>query len=151
MTVARRWPSCWPRLGVIKSHSRPHVSNDNPFSESQFKTLKYRPEFPDRFCVVRGCPAFCRKFFPWYNDEHHHSGLGLLTPAMVHFGRADEVLAVRQQALLAAYAAHPERFVHQIPKPKAPATEVWINPPSTLSMNREEEPVMTRTAELTLH
>ena len=138
-------------LGVIKSHSRPYVSNDNPFSESQFKTLKYRSEFPDRFSSFEEAHAFCGTFFPWYNDEHYHSGLGLLTPAMVHFGRADEVLAVRQQALLAAYTAHPERFVHQIPKPKAPATEVWINPPSTLSMNREEEPVMTRTAELTLH
>ena len=120
-------------------------------SESQCKTLKYRSEFPDRFSSFEEAHAFCGTFFPWYNDEHYHSGLGLLTPAMVHFGRAVEVLAVRQQALLAAYAAHPERFVHQIPKPKAPATEVWINPPSTLSMNREEEPVMTRTAELTLH
>jgi putative transposase len=134
-------------LGVVKSHSRPHVSNDNPFSESQFKTLKYRPEFPDRFSSFEEAHAFCDKFFPWYNDEHYHSGLGLLTPAMVHFGRSSEVLAVRQQALQAAYEAHPERFVHQAPKPKAPATKVWINPPPA---NREEEPVI-RLAELALH
>jgi putative transposase len=138
-------------LGVVKSHSRPHVSNDNPFSESQFKTLKYRPEFPDRFSSFEEAHAFCGTFFPWYNDEHYHSGLGLLTPATVHFGRADEVLAVRQQALLAAYEAHPERFVHQAPKPKAPPIQVWINPPSTTPMNREEEPVFNQAPELALH
>jgi putative transposase len=136
-------------LGVVKSHSRPHVSNDNPFSESQFKTLKYRAEFPDRFSSFEETHVFCGKFFPWYNDEHYHSGLGLLTPAMIHFGRAEEVLAVRQRALLAAYEAHPERFVHQAPKPKGPPTEVWINPPLT-PVNREEEPVMTLTPYLTL-
>jgi putative transposase len=134
-------------LGVVKSHSRPHVSNDNPFSESQFKTLKYRPEFPDRFTSFEEAHAFCGQFFPWYNGEHYHSGLGLLTPAMVHFGRTGEVLAVRQQALLAAYEAHPERFVRQAPQPKAPPTEVWINPP----LLREEEPVIIQSAELALH
>jgi putative transposase len=130
-------------LGVVKSHSRPHVSNDNPFAESQFKTLKYRPEFPDRFSSFAQAHAFCGRFFPWYNDEHYHSGLGLLTPAMVHFDRTDQVLAVRQRALLAAYEAHPERFVRQTPKPKAPPHEVWINPPS---VNGEEEPVIIRSA-----
>jgi putative transposase len=126
-------------LGVVKSHSRPHVSNDNPFSESQFKTLKYRPEFPERFASFDVGQAFCGELFPWYNDEHYHSGLGLLTPAMVHFGLADRVLAGRQGTLLAAYQAHPERFVRRIPRPLAPPTAVWINPPRP---NREEEPVL---------
>jgi putative transposase len=134
-------------LGVDQSHSRPHVSNDNPFSESQFKTLKYRPEFPERFASFDLAHSFCNEFFPWYNDEHYHSGLGLLTPAMVHSGRTDQVLQLRQQTLLAAYAVHPERFVRHAPRPLAPPTAVWINPPSTNRQtsesrhNREEEPV----------
>jgi putative transposase len=123
-------------LGVVRSLSRPHVSNDNPFSESQFKTLKYRPGFPDRFKSFDAALSFCREFFPWYNDEHYHSGLGLLTPASVHFGQTQQVLDARQAALRAAYAAHPERFVRQAPTPATPPTAVWINPP-----NREEEPV----------
>jgi hypothetical protein len=97
-------------LGVTKSHSRPHVSNDNPFSESQFKTLKYRPEFPDRFGSLEDALAFGRRFFTWYNDEHYHSGIAMLTPAMVHYGTATTVLDQRQRTLDAAYAAHPERF-----------------------------------------
>jgi putative transposase len=117
-------------LGVVKSHSRPHVSNDNPFSESQFKTLKYRPEFPSRFASFDEALAFCGEFFPWYNDEHYHGGLGLLTPAMIHFGQAEAVLARRQQTLYAAHQAHPERFVRRVPRPLAPPTAVWINPPS---------------------
>ena len=138
-------------LGVVKSHNRPHVSNDNPFSESQFKTLKYRPEFPDRFASFEEAQDFCRQFFPWYNEEHYHSGLGLLTPATVHFGRVSEVLAVRRKALLAAYHAHPERFVRQAPRPTAPPTEVWINPPPSTPKNREVEPVFPQAPIMALH
>ncbi len=116
-------------LGVTKTHSRPHVSDDNPFSESQFKTLKYRPEFPDRFGSMQHARSFCQQFFPWYNTEHHHSGLGLLTPAVVHSQRAEQVRNLRQQTLDVAYAAHPERFVRKPPQPPALPAEVWINPP----------------------
>jgi putative transposase len=116
-------------LGIIKSQSRPHVSNDNPFSESQFKTLKYRPEFPERFVSYDEARAFCVAFFAWYNDEHYHSGLNMLTPASVHFGLAGPILAQRGLTLQAAYAAHPERFVHGQPKPKTVPEKVWINPP----------------------
>ena len=118
-------------LGVTKSHSRPHVSNDNPFSESQFKTLKYRPDFPDRFGSQEDARGFCGRFFHWYHHEHYHSGLGLLTPAMVHYARASTILAARQDVLHAAYAAHPERFVHQPPSPLGLPEAVWINPPSS--------------------
>ncbi len=117
-------------LGITKSHSRPHVSDDNPFSESQFKTMKYRPEFPDRFSSFEHALEFCGRFFPWHNHEHHHWGLGLLTPATVHYGQADTVLAARQVVLDAAYAAHPERFVRQPPRPLTLPREVWINPPA---------------------
>jgi len=117
-------------LGVVKSHSRPHVSNDNPFSESQFKTLKYRPEFPDRFESYDEARAFCTQFFPWYNDQHYHSGIGMLTPASVHYALAHAIVAKRQQTLHAACAAHPERFVHGLPKPKPVPHVVWINPPN---------------------
>jgi putative transposase len=119
-------------LGVTKSQSRPHVSNDNPFSESQFKTLKYRPEFPDRFGSFDGALEFCGPFFHWHNFEHYHWGLGLLTPATVHLGLADQVLEARKQVLEAAYAAHSERFVHQLPKPLPLPQAVWINPPAEL-------------------
>ena len=117
-------------LGITKSHSRPHVSDDNPYSESQFKTLKYRPEFPDRFGCFDHALEFCGEFFHWQNHEHHHWGLGLLTPAVVHFGQADVVLAARQAVLTAAHAAHPERFVRQPPQPLTLPREVWINPPA---------------------
>jgi putative transposase len=117
-------------LGIIKSHSRPHVSNDNPFSESQFKTLKYRPEFPDRFASFDQARDFCGQFVHWQNHEHHHWGLGLLTPTVVHRGQATAALAARQTVLDAAHALHPERFVHQPPRPLALPTEVWINPPA---------------------
>ena len=117
-------------LGVVKSHSRPHVSNDNPFSESQFKTLKYRPDFPDRFASFEHGHGFCVPFFDWYNNQHYHAGLALLTPAMVHHGQANDVLARRRDALIAAYAAHPQRFVRRPPEPLAPPHTVWINPPS---------------------
>jgi len=117
-------------LGVSKTHSRPHVSNDNPYSESQFKTMKYRPDYPDRFGSIQDARAWARSFFQWYNHEHHHSGLGLLTPATVHYGQAQVVTDQRQQVLQAAYAAHPERFVRGEPKAPSVATEVWINKPS---------------------
>jgi putative transposase len=118
-------------LGVTKTHSRPHVANDNPFSESHFKTMKYCPEFPEKFDSSRHARGFSAEFFPWYNHEHHHAGLGYLTPAVVHHGRTDEVLAVRQMALDAAFAAHPERFVHRPPRTTRPPEAVWINPPTT--------------------
>ncbi len=117
-------------LGVERSHSRPHVSNDNPFSESQFRTLKYRPTFPDRFGSIEDARAFCADFFSWYNTAHRHSGIGLLTPADVHAGRATEVTAARAVTLDAAYATHPERFVRQPPTPPEVPTAVWINPPA---------------------
>jgi putative transposase len=117
-------------LGITKSHSRPHVSDDNPFSESQFKTLKYQPNFPDRFHSFEHALKFCQEFFPWHNSEHHHWGLGLLTPAAVHFGHADAILAARQAVLDAAHAAHPERFVRHPPHPLSLPREVWINPPA---------------------
>jgi len=116
-------------LGVTKTHSRPHVSNDNPYSESQFRTLKYRPEFPDRFGCIQDSRAFCQGFFRWYNEEHRHSGLGLLTPAMVHYGQAESVLQQRQAVLDVAYQLHPERFVRSAPKSPQLPSEVWINKP----------------------
>jgi putative transposase len=116
-------------LGVIKSQSRPRISNDNPFSESQFKTFKYQPDFPDRFASYDEALAYCTRFFPWYNEHHYHSGLNMLTPASVHYGDADLVLANRQRTLEAAYAAHPERFVHGLPTQQTVPQAVWINPP----------------------
>lgn len=116
-------------LGITKTHSRPHVSDDNPYSESQFRTLKYRPEFPGRFGSLQHSRAFGQQFFLWYNQQHRHSGLGLLTPAVVHYGQAPQVIQQRQVVLTAAYAAHPERFVHHPPQPLALPTEVWINKP----------------------
>jgi putative transposase len=118
-------------LGVTKTHSRPHVSNDNPFSEAQFKTLKYRPQFPDRFGSIVDARGFCQMFFPWYNTEHHHSGIGLLTPEDVHLGRAATRIAARAGVLALAYAAHPERFVRGVPQPAAAPSAVWINAPKT--------------------
>ena len=118
-------------LGVVKTHSRPHVSNDNPYSEAQFKTLKYCPAFPERFGALEDARAFGQVFFPWYNTEHHHSGLGYLTPAMVHHGRAATVRTHRQHVLTAAYGVHPERFVHGPSQAADLPTAVWINPPVT--------------------
>jgi putative transposase len=106
-------------LGVERSHSRPHVSNDNPFSESQFATVKGHPEFPDRFASFEHAHDFCRNFFPWYNTEHRHSGIAYLTPEIVHTGQASRVIAQRAKVLDAAYAAHPERFVRRPPTPPA--------------------------------
>lgn len=118
-------------LGVTKTHSRPYVSNDNPFSEAQFKTLKYRPSYPDRFGSLVDARQWAREFFAWYNHEHRHTGIGLLTPAIVHGGQAVKQVAARQQVLSAAYAAHPERFVRGRPTPPELPTAVWINPPTT--------------------
>jgi putative transposase len=124
-------------LGVTKTHSRPHVSNDNPYSESQFKTMKYRPDFPARFGSAEDARAFCGPFFAWYNTEHHHSGLAFLTPEVVHFGQAEELLAARAQTLMAAYRAHPERFVHRPPAPRELPSAVWINPPEQTKVRDE--------------
>lgn len=119
-------------LGVTKTHSRPHVSNDNPYSESQFRTLKYRPGFPARFGSIQDARAFAVDFFHWYNEEHHHSGISLLTPSSLHHGQAPAILAHRQNVLDAAYLAHPERFVKRPPKSNPAPSQVWINkPPST--------------------
>ena len=117
-------------LGITKTHSRPHVSNDNPYSESQFKTMKYRPQYPDRFGSIEDARGFCQGFFHWYNYQHHHSGLGLMTPATVHFGQATQLLNHRQAVLDEAFRLHPERFVRQSPKPPQLPSEVWINPPA---------------------
>jgi putative transposase len=118
-------------LGVQKSHSRPHISNDNPYSEAQFRTLKYCPTYPERFGSVADARQWGQEFFTWYNDEHHHTGLALLTPADVHYGRAAAILAERQAVLQRAYDAHPERFVKGAPQaPQLPAA-VWINPPQS--------------------
>jgi putative transposase len=117
-------------LGVTKSRSRPHVSNDNPYSESQFKTLKYCPAFPGRFGSYEHARSFCQEFFRWYQTEHHHTGIALLTPEIVHTGRAATVLEARRRVLLKAYEAHPERFVRKPPSPQQLPPAVWINPPA---------------------
>jgi len=119
-------------LGVTKTHSRPHVSNDNPFSEAQFKTLKYRPDYPERFGCLADARSWAGEFFRWYNYEHHHSGIGLLTPADVHFGRTQVMLDQRQQVLQSAYQKNPERFVKGLSIPANLPLAVWINPPRTV-------------------
>jgi len=124
-------------LGVTKTHSRPHVSNDNPFSESHFKTMKYRPEFPARFGSIQDARAFCVDFFNWYNSEHHHSGIALLTPEMVHYGLAELVSQARLKTLQQAYSQHPERFVRKQPEPPKLPNAVWINPPAPVSKTLE--------------
>jgi putative transposase len=117
-------------LGVEPSHSRPHVSDDNPYSEAQFKTMKYRPGFPDRFSDLAHSLSFGREFFGWYNNEHRHSGLAYLTPAMVHFGQTEQVLSGRRAVMAEVYAAHPERFVRGRPVVAELPKEVWINKPT---------------------
>ena len=117
-------------LGVTKSHSRPHTSNDNPFSESHFKTMKYQPQFPQRFGSIQDARAFCRRFFEWYNQDHHHAGIGLMTPDQVHYGQADAIHAARQTTLDGAFTKNPERFVRKEPQPPAKPIATWINPPS---------------------
>jgi len=116
-------------LGITKSLSRPHVSNDNPYSKSQFKTLKYRPEFPQRFGCAQDARLFCQGFFSWYNAEHYHSGIGFLTPEDVHYGRAEQIIKERQAVLNAAFINHPERFKGKMPRPADLPSAVWINKP----------------------
>ena len=118
-------------LGILKSHSRPHTSDDNPFSEAQFKTLKYRPDFPARFADIEAARTWARRFFRWYNDEHYHSGLNLLTPASVHEGTAVLIQQQRQAVMTTAYAAHPARFRRGHPQVEGAPTAVWINPPQS--------------------
>ena len=119
-------------LGVTKSLNRPHVSNDNPYSESQFKTLKYNPEYPQRFGCIQDARNFFRHFFHWYNYEHYHSGIALMTPSALHFGHATALNASRQRVLLSAHAKHPERFVRGIPKTISLPESVWINEPDAV-------------------
>jgi putative transposase len=118
-------------LGVAKSHSRPHVSDDNPYSESQFRTMKYQPDFPERFASEEEARAFCQQFFAWYNHEHRHSGIGFMTPAAMHSGRAPQLYEARQVVLTQAFAEHPERFRGRLPMPPALPTQVGINLPTT--------------------
>ena len=131
-------------LGVTKSHSRPYVSDDNPYSEAQFKTLKYRPDFPARFGSIQDARAFCREFFPWYNQEHRHSGIGLMTPAVVHYGKASQVSSQRQIVLTSAFDSHPERFVRGVPMPPSLPEAAWINKPKVESASvvvAENQPI----------
>jgi putative transposase len=121
------------KLGVAKSHSRPHVSDDNPFSEAAFKTLKYCPLFPTRFGSQAEAQAFCQEYFAWYNGRHHHTGLALLTPAQVHYGDPVALLAARHQTLLAAYEQCPARFGYRLPRLEVLPAAVYINPPATKS------------------
>jgi transposase InsO family protein len=116
-------------LGVTKTHNRPYVSNDNPYSEAQFKTLKYCPEFPGRFGSIQDARSFCRDFFTWYNNEHMHSGIGLLTPEQVHYGMEKEIIQQRAAVLEAAFKEHPERFKGKLPQPLPAPEAAWINPP----------------------
>lgn len=118
-------------LGITKSHSRPHVSNDNPFSESQFKTLKYHPGFPQRFGSIEDARGFARHFFDWYNNDHRHGGIAMMTPTSVHHGLAEDLLEIRRAALERAYHRNPERFVRGCPSPRPLPDAVWINPPSS--------------------
>jgi putative transposase len=117
------------QLGIHLSHNRPHVSNDNPFSEAQFKTLKYRPEFPNRFGSYEHALSLCRELLHWYNHEHHHSSIGLMTPAIVHYGHAPGLVEHRREVLAEAFRRHPERFAHGTPQPPSMPEAVWINPP----------------------
>jgi putative transposase len=125
-------------LDVARTHSRPHVSDDNPYSEAQFKTLKYRPDFPERFGSIEHARAHCQRFFPWYNTEHRHSGIGFMTPETVHYGRAAEIHQLRATALDAAFLRNPLRFKSVAPRPPALPTAAWINPP-------KKEPATTTT------
>jgi len=118
-------------LGVLKTHNRPYTSTDNPYSEAQFKTLKYRPGFPSRFTSIEHARGFCREFCPWYNDRHRHSGIGLMTPATVHHGRANAVHADRARVLDAAYVTNPDRFVRRAPTPPPVPAAAWINKPNS--------------------
>jgi len=116
-------------LGVTKTHSRPRTSDDNPYSEAQFKTLKYRPDFPQRFGSIQDARAHCQHFFRWYNQQHKHSGIAMLTPQTVHYGNADNVLKQRQQTLNLAFDLHPSRFKGKQPCPQSLPEAAWINKP----------------------
>lgn len=131
--------SHWHR-GVTKTHNRPYTSNDNPFSEAQFKTLKYCPAFPKNFGCIEDARAFCRAFFSWYNNEHRHSGINWLTPDMVHYGKAAAVLEQRERTILTAFQEHKSRFKNRMPTAGQLHEKVWINPPK---MPDEEEEKMT--------
>jgi len=121
-------------LGVIKTHSRPHVSNDNPFSESAFKTLKYRPDFPERFSTIEEARMFCQDFYRWYNHEHRHTGIAMLTPASVHYQQHEPIIKIRAAVLVKAFEEHPERFVKGVPIVKSVPEHVWINPPMKIAV-----------------
>jgi putative transposase len=125
-------------LGITKTHSRPHTSDDNPYSEAQFKTLKYRPDFPERFGSIEDSRSFCRDFFPWYNKEHRHTGIGLLTPDALHYGLAKDIQAARGEILRTAYELHPERFVKKVPVPPSVPDAAWINKPKLMPMSEEK-------------
>jgi len=116
-------------LGITKTHSRPHVSNDNPFSEAGFKTLKYRPDFPERFGSIEDARAHCQHFFQWYNATHRHSGIGFMTSETVHYGRAQVLFQQRADTLNVAFLANPKRFKGKVPQPPRLPTAAWINPP----------------------
>jgi putative transposase len=120
-------------LGVTKTHARPHTANDNPYSEAHFKTLKYRPDYPDRFASIEQARTWAQTFFHWYNTDHRHTALGLMTPAAVHLGQVEKLTQQRHQTLQEAYQRHPERFVKGPPQPLKPPTAVWINKPQPLS------------------
>jgi transposase InsO family protein len=124
-------------LGVTKTHNRPYTSNDNPFSESQFKTLKYRPEFPVRFQSLQHAEAFCQQFFAWYNKEHYHSGIAWLTPESAHYKRDKAILEQRHAVLMQAFLAHPERFNHKQPQLKTLPESVYINPPKSTGIENK--------------
>ena len=124
-------------LDIAKSHSRPHVSDDNPYSESQFKTMKYRPNFPERFGCLEDARLHCQAFFAWYNTEHRHSGIGYMTPQALHYGHAQALREVRQAALDAAFLCSPNRFKGRRPSPAALPTAAWINPPASETVNQK--------------
>lgn len=128
-------------LGVTKTHSRPHTSNDNPFSESQFRTLKYRPDFPESFGSIEDARAFCQRFFSWYNTEHYHSGVAWHHPINIHYGRAETVRAGRAQVLTTAYTRNPERFVRKHPEPPTLPKAAWINKPTDEEHQDKENPI----------
>ena len=141
-------------LDVSRSHSRPHVSNDNPYSEAQFKTLKYRPDFPERFGSEQDARVFSREFMAWYNGEHRHSGICMLTPASVHYGQAEAILLQRHRVMLAAYEAHPERFSRPPRRQHLPES-VWINRPKALAgqdagQHRDPRAAQTNTCSLNI-
>lgn len=125
-------------LRVTKTHSRPRTSNDNPFSEAQFRTLKYRPDFPESFGSLEDARAFCQRFFTWYNTEHYHSGIGWHHPIDVHYGRTETIRAGRTETLATAYTRTPERFVRKHPEPPALPTAAWINKPTDPDEQQEQ-------------